>query len=308
MLAWIARLFSGQSLLYVIFGLIGVILILIRPHIPESIWGYSYIMLLCDGIGSSFIIATVMIYSVEAASKHRQEKSAEKVTEKISKDVFQAIYKRYIPSSIFKEVEACLLSCDISREDFTIDCRLLEVDADLHRDVELPDNLDKYFSLFSHNTYKLINNTDRTITHTICTFVEMPIDERLFPLVAIQRVRIDGYELSKEEIQSGTIAKADKSALGFKRDVVMAPGASFNVSISYRTIKQKVDMEVWSTREPTDRLKLKVQAPNGVEIQATANHSQELEGLPGGLPGCFEWNLCHGIFPHQSVIFWWHQT
>jgi len=302
------RLFSKDNLPYLILGLIGCVLILVCPHIPNNWIGYQYIRPLAEGLGSSFIIATIMIYTVEVASRRRQEESAHAITDRIAKDVFQAIYKKYIPTAIFKEVEDCLLHSNIHREDFTIDCKLETIEADRYPAHLVPENHDQYFSLHSHNYYKLINNTDQDITHEITTFVELPLDDRWFQFVNIKGVRINGIELDDDKIAHGTFTKADKSALGFRHKVQLSPFAEITVSISYHTVKQKVDMEVWSTREPTNRLKLKVSAPENVTIQATSNHSTDLESLKGGLPGCCEWNLNAGIFPHQSVIFWWHQA
>lgn len=57
------RLFSKDNLPYLILGLIGCVLILVCPHIPNNWIGYQYIRPLAEGLGSSFIIATIMIYT-----------------------------------------------------------------------------------------------------------------------------------------------------------------------------------------------------------------------------------------------------
>ena len=63
-------------------------------------------------------------------------------------------------------------------------------------------------------------------------------------------------------------------------------------------------MEVWSTRIPSDGLTLSVRHPTNLQVDATANHSQKLDPLLSQ-PNIHKWKLDHGMFPFQSVVFWW---
>lgn len=300
------RFVASGNLAYVILGLVGIILILVSPHLPSTWKGYQYWKPVVDGLAGSMIIATILIYTVELSSRRRQLKASARITNKISEDVFRAIYNRYVPDSIFREVEECLLMSNIYREDFCIDVKLSPLTREQCPTASLRNNAEKYYLLHSHTTYKLINTKDLNITHKIKTLVELPLNQDLFDLVKITGVRIGGEAISPEIIDSGTAVKTDRSALVFELPVNLNARGEVDVSVSYQAVKQKVDMEVWSTREPTYRLKLKVSAPEGLEVQAKANHSKDVACIRDGLPGCFEWNLPFGIFPHQSVVFWWH--
>lgn len=298
------RLTSRQNLPYIIFGLVGIILILGGRLLPAD---WELARYFSESLGGTLVIATVIIFTVELSQRERQMKASQEITEKISRDVFQAIYHRYIPDSVFKEVEDCLLHSTVYREDYRIECQLDEVSKAIPA-THLPEDSRKYFVLSAHNRYKVKNNSKKKITHEVKTYVELPIDARWHDHVCIRGMRINGHEIEDETLRACSKKAEDGAVLCFTYPVQIAGGDEIHVSITYQTIKQKIDMEVWSTQQPTSKLTLQVSAPDGTTVHATANHSKGLEFIRDTLPGSREWSLPHGIFPHQSVIFWWHQA
>lgn len=70
-------------------------------------------------------------------------------------------------------------------------------------------------------------------------------------------------------------------------------------------IKQKLDQEIWASRIPSDGIKLTVSIPSkDLVVYANALHSEPLLPIINN-DATKSWELNHGIFPFQSVVFWW---
>ncbi len=90
-------------------------------------------------------------------------------------------------------------------------------------------------------------------------------------------------------------------------EVELKGSSEIEIYMDCSMIKRKVDMEVWSSRVPSEGFTLKVNTPSGIKVNATANHFEQLQKRDGA-NGLVTWKLNYGIFPFQSVIFWWNVT
>ncbi|MDP1634267.1 MAG: hypothetical protein Q8L69_06255, partial [Gallionellaceae bacterium] len=64
--------------------------------------------------------------------------------------------------------------------------------------------------------------------------------------------------------------------------------------------------EIWTSRLPSDGFKLTVSMPGkDIKVFAKALHFEKIVPILSN-DVTKSWELKHGIFPFQSVIFWWH--
>ena len=122
-------------------------------------------------------------------------------------------------------------------------------------------------------------------------------------------VSFDGLRINEERINDETISSnisRSSSHLILQYKVTIPPNSSVVVEVDSKTMKRMLDMEVWASRLPSTGMTIVVNSPPGINVQANANHSQELSISPTQAGRSVTLELAHGIFPFQSIIFWWN--
>lgn len=120
----------------------------------------------------------------------------------------------------------------------------------------------------------------------------------------INSIIINGITLTDEEIASHL--STTESQKVFCRNTRIPPNGSIEVSSSSYLFKQKTDSEIWASRIPSNGFKLTVSMPSkDIKVLAQAHHSEKLVPILS-YEVTKSWELKHGMFPFQSVIFWWH--
>jgi hypothetical protein len=282
-----------------ILGSIVSLLLSYGAHIFLKEW--TFVEHLLRDLGMAGLIAMVLIYTVDRVSRERHENAAHDLMEKMNHNLFHAIYKRYIPPAVMEEVEKCLMKSDVFRTHYCIDYTLDYISEVTN--IEQADK-DKYLKCEIYSKYRLRNITDKPITHLVETHVELPIENSLKDLVDFDEITIDGDSLSAEEIKESTSTNDIHKII--KHEVTIPADGFKEVTMMCHTIKRKLDMEVWSSRFPSAGLTLRITAPSAIKVHATANHSEELSESKMGGGKLTIWELDHGMFPFQSVIFWWN--
>lgn len=287
--------------MYIATLLLGVLFISLHKIFHEELNTSPLLFTILHEVGMALIIAVVLIYTIDGISKKKHETIAQEFTEKLNKDIFHAIYKRYIPSVVFEEIERCVLGAHVIRENY---CVSYTIQPLTNAPAGVPCN--KYVSCLAQSNYTIRNLTDSTVKHSVCLFLERPIDKQLSSFVKINEFRINNELLTDDVIAKHTKANGSDEQISFQMDVNIPPKSSISVSSTAHLVKFSTDQEVWSSRIPSDGIDLTVTVPpGGFEVLAKANHSQPLK------PMLFNsvtrrWSLNHGIFPHQSIAFWWH--
>lgn len=252
-------------------------------------------------IGFAGLISLIVIFTVENFSRKRHEAAANNLVERINHDLFHAVYKRYIPDAVFTEVEKCLMHSGVYR-------RGHEVNYTIENMVGEADGVDcsKHVKCLAQSRYTLHNVTEGDVEHPVVLTLERPIDRKWDNLCRIDSVNINGIELSTDDVVTHT-AK-DEVHVKFRYVVKIPPNGSIDVATSSTLLKQKTDSEIWASRLPSDGFKLTVSMPNkDIQVSATALHSEKLAQILNN-EVTKSWELKHGIFPFQSVVFWWHSN
>lgn len=250
-------------------------------------------------VGFAGIISLLVIFTVEKFSRKNHEKAASLLVDRMNLDLFHAVYKRYIPNAVFVEVEKCLMRSDVFRSDhevyYTIENIVGEIDGV---------DCNKHVKCLAQSIYTLKNVTEGEVNHPVIMKLERPIDEKWDGFCKIISVVINGAELTSEEIAKYT--QRDDVHVVFRYSVLIPPKGSVSINTTASLLKQKTDSEIWASRLPSDGFKLIVSMPSkDIKVSATALHSESLVPLLNN-EVTKSWVLKHGMFPHQSVIFWWH--
>lgn len=249
-------------------------------------------------LGIAGIVAFILIFTIERLTKEERENATKKQIQSITKNLFHAIYGRYIPDSVFSEVERSLFSCDVVRTNYQINYAISAVS----QIPEFPTEEAKEHLMCSITSrYDLKNITDKEIKYDIRSFIELPIDKELWQFVKFSEISIDGTscDISTENTDSH-IVLTQMARIG--------PKSKISVITKCVTIKRKTDSEVWASIIPSDGIKMTVSSPPHIEVKASENHSTALNYSlinESNIITTEEWSINTGVFPHQSIIFWW---
>ena len=122
----------------------------------------------------------------------------------------------------------------------------------------------------------------------------------------MNEVCINGAPLAEDLLIKG-MSRTDQHVI-FRHDVDIPAGAKVDIRTRSVLIKKKTDAEIWCSRLPSDGLTLTVSTPTkGLTVKASANHSEALQQKLDN-PVTRKWVLDFGIFPYQSIIFFWQPS
>ena len=290
-------LIKHYRVLYLLICLVSIILLVASHYwIPDNVF-----KMLAHELGVAGIVAVILVFTIETFTRERHRLAADDLLASINKNLFHAIYKRYIPEPVFEEVEKCVMRCSVYREahelDYTID--------------DLPPTADEalrssHFQCTAQTSYKLSNLLDQDTTHDITIKIERPLESKYDALCTINELTVNGVTVPESELMA-CITRTDQHVVLCKKIELPARG-KVDVSTKSTLLKKKTDSEIWCSRLPSDGLKLTVSTPSkGLMVKASANHSERLKvQLDNQVTR--KWVLDFGIFPHQSIIFWWQQA
>lgn len=250
-------------------------------------------------IGFAGIISLIVIFTVESFSRKRHEKAADALVEKINSDLFHAVYKRYIPEVVFAEVEKCLMHSGVFRHGHEVNYTIENLKGDAGAG-----DCNKHVKCLAQSRYTLRNVTEGEIDHPVILTLERPINPKLDGHCKIISMKINGNELKDEDILEST--ETTESQVVFRRNVKIPARGDVEVCSSSILLKQKTDSEIWASRLPSDGFKLTISMPGkDIKVFASALHSEKLTPILNN-EVTKSWELKHGMFPFQSVVFWWH--
>lgn len=273
-------------LAYVLMLVVGVLLLIIAYQmVKDGFWYFIF-----KELGFALIVAVFLVGTIERFSRERHEAAAQESVASINRNLFYAIFKRYIPEKVFEEVENSVMEANVFRTKHELDYTIQDYEGD-------------FVTCLAQTSYDLTSVVDAPIDHEIVVRLELPIDARYVSKCEIIQVKIGSSLLSALELANGIDRDHEHCTLRFKTRI--EGRATISISTKSQLIKKTTDVEVWASRIPSDGLKLTVSTPGGnLEVCATANHSQQLENKISNTV-TKKWDLPYGIFPFQSIMFWW---
>lgn len=295
---------TNENWVYFFIFLISIVFILLYV-IFKDIW--PVIAPLLKEIGTAGLIALVVIFSVERYSRNRHAKAADALVDRMNRNLFHAIYNRYIPEEVFVEVEKCLMHNGVFRRGHEINYTIQNIDSDLE-DEQGKKTVDctKHVKCLAQSRYSLENLTNGSIQHKVKLVLERPIDPKWNDYCDIMSMKIGGRDLSTQEIDQ--YSSKTEVQLVFEFPITIPPNGKVEITSVSTLLKLKTDSEIWTSRLPSDGIKLTVSMPNkDINVNASAMHSEKLVKVLDNQV-TKSWELKHGIFPHQSVVFWWYSN
>lgn len=278
---------------YLVVFLISALLLFFSHVIEHKAWS-----LFIQELGFAGIIALILIFTIEKFSRARHQRAADNLVREINENLFHAIYERYIPAEAFAEVEKTLLKAKVFRRNHEVTYTLTNL-PDKSSGVEC----ERHVECLAQSSYILENITSGEVEHEVTLNLEMPIDKGWIEYLKIRQVVINKAQLDQATVEKHT---SDTSAQRrFSYPVKIPPGGRITVRTEATLVKRKLDQEIWTSRVPSDGLKLMVTIPSqDLEVFAHANHPEDLE-ITLNNDGTKKWELNFGMLPFQSIAFWW---
>ena len=273
---------------------------------------------LVSEIGIAGIVAIIIVLTIERYTRASHQRESQRLISTINRNIFYAVFQKYIPEEVFTEVKNALIKSDVTRSDYTIIYELK-----LPRDVEhlrSDQNAKDYLFCEIESGYVIKNITDKPIQTEIKMELENSLNPFLKSYMKVLSLEIGGKEKKGVELDgtnnsvkgnAGDVyfIKRTKTHLVMTYLLSMKAKESISVKTCAQTIKRSEDQEVWSSRIPSTGLVIKVKAPKIIDLSAKANHSNPFPPTPDTTDrnGYAVWNLNHGIFPYQSIVLWWYK-
>lgn len=292
-------IFDGRAkLVYLIVLLVSLLLILLGVIYHED-WKVAAPFL--KEVGYAGLISIIVIFTIEKFSRESHKVAAEKIANDMITNLFHAVYKRYIPDAVFSEVEKCLMHSNVFRRRHEVNYTIKSIKDG---DGDGVGDCNKHVKCWAQSSYILENVSNQDIEHTVLLKLERPIEAKWDEQCKILSVTINDTEISEADVISCT-SKDDVHVI-FSRKVTIPAKGNLKVASSSTLLKQKTDSEIWASRLPSDGFRLTISMPSqDISVSASALHFEKLVPILNN-DVTKSWELNHGIFPFQSVIFWWH--
>ncbi len=279
---------SNELLIYFVVGLVSAIFLLISVLIYED---HKTVASFLKELSFAGFIALIVIFTVERFSKERHRLETESLVRDINKNLFHAIYSRYIPNKVFREVERLLLNVDVYRKGYSVIYTIEDIEGDpIH------------YKCTAQSSYEIENLTEEPIDHSVGLALEKPLNDGMVGLCRIDSVKIGDKQLSQEEIAEHTTVSETQVVLSYP--IKIPSRSSVKVNQIGSLIKLKTDQELWLSRVPSDGFRLTVFVPKGVNVYANAVHSGAAE-LVHDAGTKKAWEINEGMIPCQGFVFWW---
>jgi hypothetical protein len=289
--------------IYILFALIAVVLLfagICIKHPPHGFTGKEAVHLFgffATEFAIAIIVALIIICTIEANQRQEQIHFFNSLTQRISKSLFSAVYKKHIPDPVIDGILKDLINCQVMRTEHTINYSITEPEEELLKNDFVICNIT--------SRYRLQNVTDRTISQDIVLFVESPLKNEHAKYCVIDHIKVDGLPKGSPAGDDSKLVDSNYSVKS-KCTVEIMSKDYVQVETQSRTIKLKNDMEVWSLVHISDGIKINVNADRslGLTIDASAKHSKKLTPTRSEVHNK-SWELNAGTYPHQSVLIWW---
>lgn len=274
-------------LTYILMAVVGILLLVTAYFvtIKDSFWYFIF-----KEAGFALIVALFLVATIERFTRERHEAAAEATMNEINRHLFYAIFKRYIPEKVFEEVERSVMEANVFRTahqlNYTIEAR----------------GVDKV-TCIAQTSYQLESVLDEAALHNIVISLEMPIEVADRAGCYIEKLEVGNVVLDQKALAKYVTESDDHITVTYPYRI--EGRATVRVSTLSHLVKKATDVELWASRIPSDGLELTVSTPDrNLRVCAHANHSMKLVPvMSNGVTS--KWTLQHGIFPYQSLMFWW---
>jgi hypothetical protein len=262
-------------------------------------------------LGFAGLIAVIIIITVEHFNRRRQRFEMENLSSAILKDVYKAVYQKYIPPPVFEQVDNCLMKANVYRDNYKVTYTLHDMPKQEDTDSGPKDGTNGshlgHLLCEVHTSYRLQNLAPRQIVHPIQIDLERPIEDALAPFCRILSIKIDDRSLSAKEITDHTTD--DGSQIKFKYECEIPRDRSIFVRTRAELVKRDTDVEIYGSYLPSDGIDLTVDtAGKNIDVRAHAFHPESLECCDPPSRYTKAWRLTSGIFPYQALVFWWKRS
>ena len=281
-------------------------------------------------LGIAFIIAVIIIMTIEAKSRSEIEEainiafsdmssSHEQKVQEIKQNVFNSLFYRDHDKNIVEYMKVNIFESDFYRKDAYTKFFLKPIPEDLRNEFlrsELDENYPDLTTcetpliLEVINFFSIVNISKGPVDYNFSAFIERPFDKHLEKCVKLLSFSVDGVPIAVPDgnqipSESGPI-KLDKNDdfYTFEYLTKIESGKSVEFEVVYHIIKYSRDNVQWYQKIPCDSYSAQIHFPAdlsmyGSPIHSTSScHREKTDSFLG-------FRIREPLFPHNGVQFWW---
>jgi hypothetical protein len=277
-------------------GIICVLLSLYRKLKGIDIGSFSNDFIL--QVGSAFIVAVILILTVETFARRNQAEREEEYLRKVNEDVFRAVFRKSVPSTILTEVIDRVVKPSFIRKDFKVRYFLEPLQNKKYKEC-LKGKVEVEYTL--ENTTN--DWQDYTIRSKISTEL-LPDKGANLKFGYLQIIR-QGHPEEKEKIEQNP----QEFLKFFERSIALEPlEKDLIIRYDVELFLFSRHSDVWVNNSPTENLILTISDKDGLlQKGAMALHpSSRRLNINVKNPVTTEWQIKGGLLPCQGINFWWY--
>ncbi|MEH8015653.1 hypothetical protein MN202_00275 [Rheinheimera muenzenbergensis] len=268
----------------------------------------KYVLLIARELGVTAVVASIVGFTIEKFLKKRQFEASEQFREQLGKNVLSAVFKRFIPDTLYEEIKDSVLESTILKKD-----SVMTYEISFPQDVDLNDvkaDLRKELVKVKITSEHVISNQGYTKRKFKVRYgVSCDLDKILADRVKIDYGQIGEIPMSDKELSDFTKKLDGNSGVGFEKEIELGPQDEIKVLFRSHTFRRKNDSEIWTTTTPADGMKLKIIAPQSIEIYGRGLHTKPVKKeICIHNENAFTFNINAGVYPHQGFAFWWREN
>ena len=272
-------------------------------------------------MGLALLIAVILNFSIEGFNRHRHQKEKnelisaiknsyeenknaliselesqhKKQMEAVNKKIFQVVYQRKVPKSIFSEVEDLLLESRFIRKNSIFVYTIKNLDED-------------HVILDVRHRFVVVNVSN--LAHEYVNKVGFDVLKSKSDKYAIRSISAGSKSITPSE---SDVTKEDRSPRHewwvAQIGEVIQPSKSIECEVCYSRVSQKRGTEVITTRLPTERLEVRVIDPaQDFSFRVSSLHPKAEKNLSeSGSPDKihYHWEIDGTLLPGQGLLFDW---
>ena len=289
-------------LLYLLMGALALLFLAAGYYFKQE-FHLEFVSHLLTEIGIAWLVAIILAFTVEYASRKRDERRFNAEKEGIKNDVFQHVLGYRLPHGTFVELDNQILRAPFIREDATCFYRL----------IALTQENEKFMKVEGTLTYTIVNRTPERQPFLFTTIIENAPIEKLNQFVKFTSVNVKGCEVpialnTEDEINNEVNTVKRPNHKSIEKPISISGNGSASAVVKFESVKSfEGGFSFLLNKLQTVGFSLKVEAPPEVEVLADSYLREPLGEGSEHYPknNTYHWVLKNPILPYQGVYVTW---
>jgi len=283
--------------LVIALGAVGLTTIEIPTDDADVLKVPGWVIFVLAEISVAFIVAWILIFTAERKHHKRADDDHQRRQEDLAQSIFKYIYSVNVPEELFEFIQEHILKCPIYRRAVHVRYRFERIDG-----------TDK-FKVFVTQSFTVYNLTNQPYKYTLKGTIEKPHGKPMMEhSPGLLSLSIGADELDIEKLKDAKKGATDTdNYFAVQYDVPIPANGHEDISMTYLMEKTSLDYEFWRCIDPSDSLKVEVDAPKELNIKMRAiNVERKWDSYRNGTKtGTITAKISSPLLQQHGVLIWW---